>query len=183
MDLDIPLPKHLGLSAGRWGGTTATFIVTLASGMSLSIDVNKVDQRPYKKHTFICNSEACPDLHGNQVVVDWDANAFPSVIKCGEDLLGYIDGTIFDPNRISLGYARKTDTLGNRWDILSTHGSLHMQKERQRKRWSWKEKRHDYDFISDEMKSCTIDIRLIIGLVVEFWTPRLLMYSDPGPTG
>lgn len=183
MNLEIPLPQHLGLSTGRWGGTKASFVVTLASGMSISIDVNKVDQRPFKKHTFICKSEACPDFLRNPVVVDWDANAFPSVIKCGDDLLGYIDGTIFDPNRISLGYARKTDTLGNRWEILSTHGSLHMRKEKRRERMSWKEKRYGYDFISDEMQSGTVDIRLIIGLVVEFWTPRLLMYADPGPTG
>lgn len=117
------------------------------------------------------------------IYIDWEPKAFPVSMKHGDKLLGYIDGTVFDPDGISLGYARKTDTLGNRWDIMTSHGTIQMDRQKKRERFLWKTQSYYYDFISDEMKSNKIDARLILGLVVEFWTPRLLMYADSGPTG
>lgn len=179
----VALPQTLSLTTSRWGGTNASFVIMLSSGISLSVTVNRIDERPYKKHLFIIATNSLSDLRCNMIVVDWDANAFPAVMKSGDEILGYIDGTVFDPARCSLGYARRTDMLGNRWEILSEHGLLYMRREKSRERFSWMNKQYDYGFNTDDMKSATIDIRLIVGLVVELWTPRLLMYADPGPTG
>ncbi len=154
-----------------------SFDVTLVSGELISVDVNRVNRFPYKKSMFTYTSDA----YTSPVIVEWDAKEFPLAMRYDNELLGYIDGTVFDSQRISLGYARKTDIMGNRWEIISTHGKLLMNREKKRERFSWKKTVCHYEFIADDMKSNIIDFRLIIGLVVEYWTPRL--FPDSGSTG
>lgn len=179
----VALPRTLYLTTSRWGGTSASFRIVLSDGISLPVTLNRIDKRPYKKHLFTIATDSVPDLRCDTIAVDWDADASPAAIKSGDEILGYVDGTVFDPSRVSLGYVRKMDLLGNRWEIRSEHGSLYMRREKRHGRFSWMNKQYNYGFNVDGMKSATIDIRLIVGLVVEFWTPRLLMYADPGPTG
>ena len=92
-------------------------------------------------------------------------------------MLGFVGETIFDLNFISLGYCKMQGIFGNKWVVCTPHGELRMQRIKRTKWINWRQKVYFYKFDASEMLRQKIDLRILLGIVVELWRLRLDMYS------